>query len=132
MATFDLESLAQEETAEIQMVHPGTGDDIQGFVVEVYGQDSQVFKEAGRKAEVAYTEYSRRNKGKFMPPERREELDKQKVIKCTKAIKGLAYKGKEITDPEEAYSIPGFGWILEQVTAGIVERANFLRNSATK
>lgn len=132
MSVFDLESLEQEDTAIIQLVHPGTGDDLPGLTVEVYGQDSAIFREASRKAEAAYTEYSRRNKGKFMPPDRREELDKQKVIRCTKAVNGLVYKGKEITDPEEAYSLPGYGWIFEQVVAGLMERSNFLKGSSPK
>lgn len=129
---FDLESLEQEDTAIIQLVHPGTGDDLPGLTVEVYGQDSPIFKEASRKAEVAYTEYSRRNRGKFMPPERREELDKQKVIKCTKAVNGLVYKGKPITEPEEAFNLPKYGWIYEQVVNGLMERANFIKGSSAK
>lgn len=129
---FDLESLDQDETAIIQMVNPATGDDIPGFTVEVYGQDSDVFKEQSRKAEAKYTEYSRRNKGKFMPPEMREALDKAKVIACVKAINGLVYKGKQITKAAEAFDLPRYGWIQEQVTQGLMERANFIKGSSSK
>lgn len=130
--SFDLEVLEQEDTATIQMVNPATGDDLVGFTIEVYGQDSDIFKSETRKAETRYTEYSRRNRGKYMPPEQREALDKSKVIACTKAINGLMYKGKEITSPEEAYNLPKYGWIYEQVTAGLMERANFIKGSSPK
>jgi len=129
---FDLETLDQTDTAVIQMVAPGTGDDIPGFTVEVYGQDSDVFKAETRKAENKLTEYSRRNRGKYMPAEMREELDRQKVIKCTKAIKGLVYRGEVITDPERAYTLPKYGWIFEQVSTGIMERQNFINGSSAK
>ncbi len=126
---FDLATLEQDDTAVIQLVHPSTGDEI-GASVTVYGQDSDIFRAETRKAEAKYTEYSRRNRGKFMPPEMREELDKTKVVACVKSIDGLAYKGKPMTDPAEVFT--AFPWIHEQVVAGIMDRANFIKGSPLK
>lgn len=130
--TFDLSALEQDDTAVIQMVNPSTGDDIPGFTVEVYGQDSDIFKAESRKAETRYTEYARRNRGKLMPAEQREQMDKAKIVACTKAVNGLVYKGEAITDAERAYGLAGFGWIFEQVTAGVLERSNFMKGSSAK
>jgi hypothetical protein len=65
-----------------------------------------------------------------MPPEEREKLDRTKVVACVKSINGLAYKGKVLTDAAEVFEM--FPWIFEQTIQGIMERQNFIRNSATK
>lgn len=127
MAGFDLEVLEQNDTAVIQLVHPSTGDEI-GASVTVYGQDSEIFRAESRKAESKYTEYSRRNRGKFMPPEHREALDKSKIVACTKSIDGLNYKGQPITDAKDVYD--RFPWVYEQAVQGIMERANFIKGSS--
>lgn len=126
---FDLAALDQEDTAIIQIVHPSTGDEI-GATATVYGQDSEIYRSESRKAEARYTEYSRRNRGKFMPPEQREALDKAKVIACTKSIDGLVYKGAPLTDPEDVFN--RFPWIYEQVVTGLMDRANFIKGSSPK
>lgn len=126
---FDLAALDQDDTAIIQIVHPSTGDEI-GATATVYGQDSEIFRSESRKAEARYTEYSRRNRGKCMPPEQREGLDRQKVIACTKSIDGLTYKGTPLTDPEDIFT--RFPWIFEQVTQGIMDRGNFIKGSSGK
>lgn len=121
---FDLEQLEQDETATIQLVHPSTGDEI-GATVTVYGQDSEVFRKASRKAEAKFTEYARRNRGKFMSPEQREQLDTEKLVACVKSIDGLVYKGQPFTDVAEIFRL--FPWIQEQTMAGVMERANFIK-----
>jgi hypothetical protein len=126
---FDLAALDQDDTAIIQIVHPSTGDEI-GATATVYGQDSEIFRSESRKAEARFSEYSRRNRGKFMPPEQREELDRKKVIACTKSIDGLTYKGTPLTDPEDIFT--RFPWIFEQVTQGIMDRGNFIKGSSGK
>jgi hypothetical protein len=126
---FDLAALDQDDTAIIQIIHPSTGDEI-GATATVYGQDSEIFRSESRKAEARFSEYSRRNRGKFMPPEQREELDRKKVIACTKSIDGLTYKGTPLTDPEDIFT--RFPWIFEQVTQGIMDRGNFIKGSSGK
>lgn len=128
-AGFDLATVEQNDTAIIELVHPSTGDEI-GATVEVYGQDSETYRAAARKAEAKYTEYARRNRGKAMPPDQREALDKAKIVACTKAINNLSYKGQPVTDPEDAFT--RFPWIYEQATSGIHERALFIKGSSPK
>lgn len=126
---FDLAELEQTDTATMEIVHPSTGDEI-GASVTLYGQDSDIFRAESRKAEARYTEYSRRNRGKFMPPEDREKLDKAKVVACVKSIDGLAYKGKALTDAGEVFA--QFPWIYEQCVSFVMDRAGFLKGSAKK
>lgn len=126
---FDLAELEQDETSTIQIVHPSTGDEI-GASVTVYGQDSDVFRTESRKIENKHTEYARRNRGKLMPPEDRERMERGKVVACTKEIKGLAYKGAALTDPEEVFT--KFPWIYEQTVVGIMDRGNFIKGSSAK
>jgi len=127
MATFDLSTVEQDDSAEVQLVHPTTGDEI-GATVTIFGQDSDVYRAEQRKAEAKYTEYSRRNRGKFMPPEMREALDRAKIIACTKSITGLSYKGEPLTDVASIFT--RFPWIYEQTVQGVMERGNFIKNSS--
>ena len=129
MATYDLAELEQDDTAVIQLVHPSTGDEI-GATVTVYGQDSDIFRAESRKAEAKYTEYSRRNRGKFMPPEDRERLDKAKVVACTKAIDGLSNNGTVLIDASDVFD--RFPWIHEQVVSAVMDRSNFIKGLSVK
>lgn len=122
---FDLDSLESDETTIIQLTNPKTGDDIDGVTIEVCGQDSDTFRAESRKVQAKCADYMRRNRGKSIPPEDFEKLDKAKVIACTKSIKGLSYKGQPLTDPQELFT--RFPWALEQVVAGIMDRANFIK-----
>jgi hypothetical protein len=128
--TFDLSSLEHQQTAEVQLTNPTNGDDIPGAIATVYGQDSDKFRNETRKAETKYTDYSRRNRGKFMPAEMREALDRTKIVACVKSITGLSYHGEPITDIEDIFT--KFPWIQEQISQGIVDRANFIKGSSTK
>lgn len=122
---FSLDSLESDDTTTIQLTNPKTGDDIEGATVEVYGQDSEIFRAESRKVQAKAADYMRRNRGKVMPPEDFERLDRAKVIACTKSINGLSYKGQPLTDPQELFN--RFPWAFEQVVAGIMDRANFIK-----
>lgn len=129
MASFDLAEVEQDDTAIIELVHPSTGDEI-GATATVYGQDSAIFKEETHKLSNKCAEYSRRNRGKTISNKDYAALDKKKVIACTKSIDGLMYKGAPLTDVEDIFE--RFPWIHEQVVAGIMERANFIKGSSAK
>ena len=126
---FDLSVLDQEDTAVIELLHPSTGDEI-GATVTVYGQDSDTYRAEARKCENRYTEYAKRNRGKMMPAEDREAMDRGKIVKCTKSIDNLIYKGVPLTDPADVYA--RFPWIYEQVCQNIVDRGNFIKGSSAK
>lgn len=122
MATFDLKQLEAEDTTTIQLTHPSTGDEI-GASITVYGQDSDVYRAEQRKAEGKFAEYSRRNRGKMMPPEERERMDKNKVVACVKSVDGLVFDGQPVS-AGDALDIP---WIFEQVTAAMFDRSLFIK-----
>lgn len=121
---FDLSEVEQNDTATIKLVHPSTGDELDACVI-VYGQDSDVFRSESRKLQHKMAQYAQRNRGKSMPPEDFERLDKQKVVACVKEIKGLAYKGQPMTDAAEVFT--KFPWVHEQVVQGIMDRGNFIK-----
>lgn len=122
---FDLSDLESDDTATIILQNPKTGDDIEGVSIVVYGQDSEVFRSESRRIQNKAAEFMRRNRGKVMPPEEFERLEKGKVIACVKEIVGLAYKGSALTDPADVFD--KFPWIFEQVVQGIMDRGNFIK-----
>ena len=124
---FDLADLTADETTEIQMVNPKTNEDIEGFTVTVYGPDSDIHKAARAKLVAKGSDYRAKHRGKEMPPEESDRQYRAMVAACTKAVNGLVYKGKAVTDPAEAFSLPGLGWIFEQVAVGLGDRANFIK-----
>lgn len=120
---FDLSTVAAVDTTDVQLLHPTTGDEISASIT-VYGQDSAIYKSEQRKAEFKFSEYMRKHRNKAMPPEQREEMDRQKVINCVKSVNNLGMNGKAITDAEEALS---HEWIYEQVTAAMFDRSLFIK-----
>jgi hypothetical protein len=125
---FDLSTVEQDDSAEITLLHPSTGDELEAKVI-VFGQDSEKYRNEQRKLENKFTEYARRNRGKMMPAEQREGLEKAKNIACTKEIINLSYKGEAMTDPETVFT--RFPWVYDQTVQGIHERANFIKGSST-
>lgn len=129
-AGFDLSALEQTDTTTIEINHPATGDPLLGVTATIYGQDSETFRAESRKAETRYVEYSRRNRGKLMPAEDRERMDKEKYAKCTKSIDGLSFKGEPLTDVADIFN--RFPFIYEQIVQGILDRAGFIKGSSAK
>lgn len=127
---FDISTLAQDDTTTIELRHPVTDDPIPGVTATIYGQDSEQCREATRKATAKYTEYARKHRGKFMPPEDQEKLDFDKIVSCTKSINGLVLQSKPITDVVEIFNlVPSF---REQIQVEIHNRENFIKTSARK
>jgi hypothetical protein len=124
---FDVADLMADDTTEVPLVNFKTGEEIEGLTVTLYGPDSEVHKSARNKLVQRGADYRARNRGKDMPPEESDRHYRSFVVACTKSINGLVFKGKAITDPAEAYSLPGCGWIFEQVAIALGDRANFIK-----
>ena len=125
---FDLSTLDQNDAFTFELRHPATDDPIPGVTATVYGQDSEQYRAATRKAMHKYTEYPRKHRGKFMPPEEQEVLEFQKTVAITKSINGLTMGGKSITDIGEILTkVPAF---KDQIAQESTERANFIKTSA--
>lgn len=127
---FDILSLEQDDTHTMELRHPSTDDPIPGVTATIYGQDSEQCREATRKATMKYTDYARKHRGKFMPPEEQEKLEYAKIVACTKSIDGLVMGGKPITDVAEILNkVPAF---RDQINGEIHDRANFIKDSSQK
>lgn len=127
---FDIGTLDQEDTHTINLRHPSTDEDIPGVTATIYGQDSEQCREATRKATIKYTDYARKHRGKFMPPEEQEKLEFTKIVACTKSIDGLVLGGEPITDVAAILTrVPAF---RDQINGEIHDRANFIKDSSQK
>ena len=126
---FDIGTLAQDDTAVVQLVHPTTGDEI-GASVTVYGQDSELFRAEARKAQARREDYKRRNRGKDMPAADSEALFKGQIAACVKSIDGLNFSGSPVTDALTMFDlVPNF---CEQVIAATLDRALFIKGLSAK
>lgn len=129
MATFDIASLKAEDTADIKITDPTTGEELNGVYVTVYGQDSDQYIAARRRLQAKHADYKVKHRGKDMPAAMSDECYKKLIIEVTKSVNGISFEGREITSPEEAYNLPGCSWLFEQIASGINERSNFILNS---
>ena len=130
-AGFDISSVDQEETVTFDIIHPATGEPIPGVTATVYGQDSDIFKEASRKYKARYQAFAFKNQGKVTPAYE-EQLDVEKVARCTKSIDGLSDKGVPLTDVADIFARPTLKFIYEQVVQKIMDRAGFIKGSSAK
>lgn len=128
---FDIAAFDQHETTTIDILHPVTGDPIPGVIATVYGQDSAPFKEATRKYKAKYTAFAMKNRGK-VTPEYEEQLELEKVTACTKSIDGLSEGANPLTNVADILARPTLKFIYEQITAGIMDRAGFIKGSSAK
>ena len=141
---FDLNSLALESTAKINLFHP-TKEDVQlfeneekgenPFYIEVHGNHTKEFKEYVRKAAILEQQTNgERNKKNILTLEDYEIADE----KSTELVASLCVSAYFVFDgkPFEAkhknfvklFSDERFVWILEQVKKGIADRANFIKS----
>ena len=129
MKGFDLATLDRNDTATVPFLHPTTGEET-GVTITVYGEDSETGKAATRHMIDKIGEYSRKNRGKAMPTEEVERLDRAKMAKVTKSIDGLTYGGKVLTDVAEIFNLSPD--IYEQAAAAYRDRALFIKASSAK
>lgn len=132
MATFDLATLKAADTADITITNPESGEELKGVFVTVYGQDSDVYIAARRRLQAKHSDYKLKHRNKDMGAAASDECYKQLIIEATKSVTGIGFEGKEITDPEEAYNLPGCSWLFEQVAAAMNDRANFIKGLSAK
>lgn len=126
---FELNETKVTETATVDLLHPVTGQPV-GASITVYGQDSDVYRSEVRKYEDRIVEYAKRNRGKVMPAEMRDELALDRLVACVESIDGLTENGEPFTDAARLFT--KYPWVREQVEAGVAERANFIKGSSEK
>ena len=126
---FDIESLdtvtACEEGADLEIVHPRTGEPL-GIIISVVGADSPTYR-----SELHKLANKRAKRGRGVLNSESIEADNiELLVACTRGWSGLDYKGAALAfSPANARMVyKDFVWLREQVDAFIGDRANFLKN----
>ena len=130
--SFDLATLKAQDTADIIITNPESGEELTGVFVTVYGQDSDVYTAARRRYQAKHSEYKLKHRNKDMLGQAADDAFKKLIAESTKFVTGISFEGKEITSPEEAYNLPGCGWLFEQVSAALNDRSNFIKGLSAK
>lgn len=127
MATFDFAELTAADTATITIINPKTGDDIEGVTMELYGPESQFYKDSTSKLRSKVTEFVRRNAG--MKPEQRQKefdrLERIKNISLIKSINNFVFEGQEMKSPSDVCD--KFDFVYKQACGEIENLANFIK-----
>lgn len=142
---FDLNSLALESTAKINLFHP-IHEDVQlfedqenrknPFYIEVHGNHTKQFKDYVRKAAILeqQTNVDSKNKKNILTLEDYEIADEKSVELIASLCRGayFVFDGKPFESKQKnfvaLFSDDRFVWILEQVKKGIADRANFIKS----
>lgn len=141
---FDLNSLALESTAKINLFHP-TKEDVQlfeneekgenPFYIEVHGNHTKEFKEYVRKAAILEQQTNGEKNKKNILTLEDYEIEDEKSIELVASLCVGAYfvfDGKPFEAKHKnfvkLFSDERFVWILEQVKKGIADRANFIKS----
>ena len=132
MATFDLATLKAADIADIKITNPDTGEELDGVFVTVYGQDSDVYTAARRRYQARHAEYELKHRGKKMLGQAADDTFKKLIAESTKSVTGISFEGKDITNAEEAFNLPGCGWLFEQVSTAMNDRSNFIKGLSAK
>lgn len=124
---IDLSSLNATEYADkgakMQVVHPVTGEPIEGMSITLLGKDSTVYNQriAAAKRKAA--------KAKKYGIEDAEDDALSNRIACTVAWEGMVFNGEPLEcipdNVRKIYADDGFRWLVDQVDAFQRDRSNF-------
>ena len=119
-----------DKGAEMQVMHPSTGEPLDGVTITLLGDDSTV--QRLRLAELRQKALAK--KGNFNKIfDMTEEHSLNLRISKTIAWKGVLWEGKELDcTPENVrkiYSNDGFRWLVDQVDRFTKERSNYLSSA---
>lgn len=135
--TFDISTLSADETFDVEIMDPRTGepligDDNKPCTVTVYGPGTKPFAAARSRASNRSIKRLR-SKGKMeTTPEEDAAATASFLTEITKRFNNFGYKG--LDDGPEAYRAlyldPKLGFITDQVNAGAGDWANFTQGSS--
>jgi len=136
MATFNIKTLALDETTTLQLAHPGTNellwaDDAETLPVEavIYGKTSGVFRSWFAKNQRDIARLAKA--GKERTTEEQDKVDLEFLCKMTVSVSNMDLDGTPVDTPEmvkELYSTKGLEWISNQVWKALGNDSNFLSN----
>lgn len=126
---------APSDTAKIELYHPTTNEplmdkDGKAMFVEVYGQDSALYKKAAHEQQNRRIAKASRSGGRInMTSEQITVEAKELVVACVKAwnieVGGEVPPCKEDKVREVFDAFP---WVYDQVDIGMANRRNFMKN----
>lgn len=129
----DLESIgAPKDTATITLFHPVSGDELRDgegspMYVEVYGQDSDVFRKIDRAIANRNIQKARKSRNSSLTADQMESQRLERIVKCVRSwnlvIGGQSPECDESTVREV---MEKYDWLRDQAEEGIYDRANFL------
>lgn len=136
---FDISTLAVEETTDITLINPGTGEPLLGdggkaCTVTVYGPGSRTFAAAQSAASARLIKrLQAKGRAATPTPEEDEGARAAFLTAITKSLNGFSY-GKDL-EPAQAiralYEDRAMGWVTEQVNTGAGDWSNFTKTSST-
>jgi hypothetical protein len=130
----DLSSLQQNDSAEIGILHPSTGEDL-GITITVASIDSKTYRKAQHEQANAQIGQmaAKGAKGVAVTAEVVEERGLALLTKCTLGWRGVEFEGKTLEcTPENVRMVyDQFPWIREQVDRAIANRSHFFKRPAS-
>lgn len=130
---FDISTLSAEETFDIEILDPRTGEPMtdEGKIVSVtvYGPGSKPFAAAKSKASNRAIERFKRKGKTATTPEEDAAATASFLAACTKAFNNFNYKGMD-AGPDmfrACYEDIAMGWITEQVNREMGDWGNFTK-----
>lgn len=135
--SFDISILAAEETFDVELIDPKTGEPLIGesgpLTVTVYGPGTKIFQAAKSAANNrAMARWRRKGKADATPEEDVAAVANF-LTPCTKSFNGFGYKDAQ-PGPEmfrALYMDPKMGWLTDQVNREMGDWGNFTKASAT-
>ncbi len=131
---FDLNSIKEADSADIEILHPITRAPT-GAKVTLMGPEHPARKrvqfDLQRKLRTTLAKKGRFDVG---DPEEEERQEIDRLAAFTLGWQGIGVDGKEIAFSKEAaadlYAKPEMAWLRRQLQAGLGDLENFIRNSA--
>lgn len=132
---FDLSSVEEVGTADIQILHPVTGEPT-GAIVTVMGPEHPERRKIQfalqRRLRAAFAKKGRLD---VSDPEEEAAEDNERLASFTVGWEGIARDGKPLEFSRQAaidlYSRPEAAWLKRQVQAGLGNIENFIRTSGS-
>lgn len=130
---MDLNALSTADAFDngytMQVMHPVTGEPVEGMTITVVGQDSKRYLEAQR----AMTDKRLARVGKPMTAKDHELEDVDGLVAVTIGWTGFERNGVEIPftpiEVRRIYIDHGFLWLRRQVNEAVHKRENFIKTS---
>lgn len=131
--SFNLEQLALEDTSELHLTHPVSGEKLYAddakkkpVVVTLYGTSSKQYRDCM----TALQNRALKRGNKKATAEQLREEGTELLVACSENISNLVHNGAPVDNAEafrSLYDNPKFSWLRDQVDAHIADTGAFLK-----